>query len=161
VPFIIAAYPKAAAPLDELELGADLDAALEAARDGARARVEAVDALGLLATVLWDGQPVTHGDATDHQHLLVELDLADRLDVVALGIDFDLTRFQRAGEGAGQSPAGGGDDVVERRRVRRIVLRRDAVVLGDLGMHAECDRVVLGRQVRQPLRAAEALDPHA
>jgi hypothetical protein len=51
--------------------------------------------------------------------VVLDLHLADRLDLELLGIDVDLTRFQRAGEGARQSPAGGRDDVVERRRVRR------------------------------------------
>src|SRR5215216_4920912 len=105
--------------LDELELGADLDAALEASRHRARSRVEPVDPLGLLSPVLGHLEPVADGDAADNQHLVLELDVADRLDVVLLGIDLDLTRFQRAGEGAGQSPAGGGDDVVECGRAGR------------------------------------------
>jgi hypothetical protein len=121
--------------------------------------MEPVDALGLLAPVLRDREPVAHGDAPDDQDLVVEHDLADRLDVVALWIDLDLTRFQRAGEGAGQSAAGGGHDVVERRRVRREPLGIHAVVLSDLRMDAEGDGLVLGGQVRKTLRAAETLDP--
>jgi hypothetical protein len=93
--------------------------------------------------------------------VVVLVDLADRLDLVLVLLELDLTRFQRAGEGAGQSPAGRGDDVVERRRVRREGVRRDAVVLGDLGVHAEGHRFVLGGQVRQALRPAEALDADA
>jgi hypothetical protein len=102
-----------------------------------------------------------HCDAPDDEHLVLELDLADRLDVVALRIDLDLTRFQRAGEGAGQSAAGGGHHVVKRRRVGRVLLGADAVVLGHLGVDAEGDGLVLGGQVGEPLRAAEALDPYA
>jgi len=117
--------------------------------------------LGLLAPVLRDGEPVAHGDAADDEDLVVELDLPDRLDVVALRVDFDVTRFQRAGEGAGQSAAGGGDDVVERRRVRRVLLGVDAVVRGDLRVHAEGDRLLFGGQVGEALGPAQALDLHA
>jgi hypothetical protein len=48
-----------------------------------------------------------------------------------------LTRFQRAGKGARQSPARGRDHVVQRRGARRKVVGADAIVLGDLGMDAE------------------------
>jgi hypothetical protein len=124
--------------------------------------VEAVDALDLGAPFLRDArEAVTDGDAADDQHAVVVDDLAGRLDLVALPLDVDLTRFQRAGEGAGQSAAGGGNDVVEGRRVRREVLRRDTVMLGDLGMDAEGDRLLFGGQVGEPLRASEALDAHA
>jgi hypothetical protein len=121
--------------------------------------VEAVDALDLVAAVLRHGEAIPHGDAPDHEHLVLELDLTDRLDLIALRIDFDLTRFQRAGESAGQSPAGCGYDVVERGGVRRVLLGGDAVVCGDLGVHAERDRLGLGGKVREPLRPAETLDP--
>jgi hypothetical protein len=146
---------------DELELRANVDRAFEAARHRTETSVEAVHALDLLAAVLRHRQPVSDRDAADHEHLFVELDLADGLDLVLLGIDFDVTRFQRAGERAGQSPARGGDHVVERGRARRILLGRHAVVLGDLGVHAEHDRLIYGRQVREPLRTAETLDLHA
>jgi hypothetical protein len=95
-----------------------------------------------------------------HEHAPHIRDLADRLDLVALRIDLDLTRFQRAGEGAGQSPTGGGHDVIERRRMRRVLLGPDAIVLGDLGVHPECHRLGFGWQIRQPLRTSQPLDPH-
>jgi hypothetical protein len=91
--------------------------------------------------------------------VILGLDLADGLDVVAPRIDFDLTRLQRAGKRAGQSAAGCGDYVVERGRVRRVAVGIDAVVLGDLGVHAESDRLGLGGQVGESLRPAEPLDP--
>lgn len=123
--------------------------------------MEPVHALDVLAAILRHGEAVAHRDAADHEHLVVELDLTDRLDLVALRIDLDVTRFQRAGEGAGESAAGGGHHVVERRRVWRVLLRRDAIVLGDLGVHAEGDRLGLRGQVREPLRAAQPFDLHA
>jgi hypothetical protein len=85
--------------------------------------VEVVNALGVFATVLGYGESITDSDALDHQHAVVRFDLADRLNVEPLTLDLDLTRLQRAGEGAGQSAAGGGDDVVERGGVRRVLIR--------------------------------------
>jgi hypothetical protein len=78
-----------------------------------------------------------------------------------LGIDLDLTRLQRAGEGASQSAAGGGHHVVECRGVGWVLLRPDAVVLGHLGVHAEHDWRFLGGQKGKTLRAAKPLNPHA
>jgi hypothetical protein len=75
-------------------------------------------------------QPVVNGDPLDHEHAVTVEYLADRLDLVPLRIDFDLTRLQRAGESAGQSAARRGDDIVEHRGVRREPVRIDAVVLG-------------------------------
>jgi hypothetical protein len=105
--------------------------------------MEAVDALGLLALVLRYGQPVVNGDPLNHEHAVAGEYLADRLNLVPLRIDFDLTRLQRAGEGAGQSAARRGDHVVERRGARRELIRIDTVVLGHLGMHAESHRLAL------------------
>jgi len=118
-------------------------------------------ALGIRPAILRHREPVANGDAADHQHLVLELDLTDRLDVVALWIDFDLTRLQRAGEGAGQSAAGRRDHVIERRGVRRVLLGVHAVVLRDLGVHSEAHGLGFGGQMGEPLGAAEPLDPHA
>ncbi len=116
--------------------------------------------LGLFPSLFGDREPVAHVDALDDQDVVLGLDLADRLHVVAVGIDFDLTRLQRAGEGAGQSAPGSGDHVVERCGVWRILLGANAIVLGDLRVHTEHDRSLLSGQVREPLRTAESLDPH-
>jgi hypothetical protein len=105
--------------------------------------MEAVNALGLLPLLLRYWQPVVNGDPLDHEHAVAVAYLADRLDLVPLRIDFDLTRLQRAGESAGQSAARRGDDVVERRGVRRELVRIDSVVLGHLGMHPESHGLAL------------------
>jgi len=146
--------------LEELQLGADLDPALEAAGDGADARVEAVDALGLLALLRRHREPVADGDPLDHEHAVTLEHLTDGLRLVALVMDLYLTRLQRARERAGQSAPRRCDDVVERGRVRGEVPRVDAVVLGDLGVNAERDRLALRGQMGEPLRTAEALDAH-
>ncbi len=128
----IATSPAWTTRSDQVEFSADLDRALEATGDRAEAGVEGMHPLGLLPALFGDREPVAHVDALDDQHAVLGLDLADGLNVVAVRIDFDLTRLQRAGEGAGQSAPGRRDHVVERRGVRRVLLGPDAIVLGDL-----------------------------
>ena len=69
-------------------------------RDPAEPSVERVHPLSFLPAFLGDREPVAHVDALDDQHAVLGLDLADGLDLVAVGIDFDFTRLQRAGEAA-------------------------------------------------------------
>jgi hypothetical protein len=148
-------------PLDELKLGGDVDCALEVACDRAEPSVERVHPLSFLSAFLRDREPVAHMDAFDEQHAVLCLDLANRLDLITLGIDLDLTRLQRAGEGARQSTASSGHNVVQCRGVGWVLLRPDAVVLGYLGVHAEHNGRVLGGQKGKTLRAAKTLNPHA
>ena len=80
-------------------------------------------------------------DALDDEHLALDLDLSD-----CLGLEVTerhLTRCQRARKGAEQSAARGGDHVVERGVVGFYVLRRDAVVFGDLAVDTEHYRIFL------------------
>jgi hypothetical protein len=97
----------------------------------------------------------------DHEHAVLELDLAGRLSDQSALIRANLTRLQRASEGAGESAARGGDDVVERGRVLTAGRRVDPVVLGDRTVKTEADRFRLARQVGIPERVADALDSHA
>ena len=145
--------------LEQLEVGGDVDRAGEAPGYRAEASVHAVHSLDVGAPVLRDGETVIDPDPLDHEDAVLGLDLAGGLDVVALGIDVDVTRLQRAGERAGQSPRGRSDDVVERCGVRRILVRIDAVVLGYLRVDPERDGVLLGGRVGQPLGTAQPLDP--
>ena len=144
---------------EQLEVGGDVDRAGEAPGYRAEASVHAVHSLDVGASVRGDGEAVIDPDPLDHEDAVLGLDLACGLDLVALGIDVDVTRLQRAGKRAGQSPGGRSDDVVERRGVRRIPLRIDAVVLGHLRVDPERDRALLGGQVGEPLGAAQPLDP--
>ena len=105
--------------------------------------MEAVDTLGLLSLLLRYWQSVVNGDPLDHKHAVTVDYLADRPDLVPLRIDFDLTRLQRAGESAGQSAARRGNDIVERRGVRREPVGIDTVVLGHLGVHPESHGLAL------------------
>lgn len=115
--------------------------------------------LHLLPLVRRHRNPIMDADALDDQHPILGLDLADRLDLVALRIDLDLTRLQRAGERAGQSPSGGSHHVIERRGVRRILLGTYSIVLSHLRVHTEDNRLRFGREVGEPLGAAQPFDP--
>src|SRR6266851_5996492 len=72
----------------------------------------------------------------------------------------DVTRLQRAPEGSRQSAAGSSDDVIKRGRAFGISGSGDAVVLGDLVVNAEVDRLALTRYLRAAQRPANAFDPH-
>jgi hypothetical protein len=104
-----------------------------------------MDALSVVLAFRSDGQSIPHVNALDYQHPILGLDLPYRLDFVSLRIDVDLTRLQRAGKRARQSPSSCRNDVVERGRVRRVVLGPHSIVLGNLGMNPENHRLTLGR----------------
>jgi hypothetical protein len=99
--------------------------------------------------------------ALDHEHAVLDLDLAGCLADQPSLARVDLAGFQRASEGAGQSAGCGGDDVVERGRSFSFAGCRNAVVVGDLVVNAEVDGVGLAREVRPSQRAANALDSNA
>ena len=120
-----------------------------------------MDPLSFLSAFLRNREPVAHVDALDEQHAVLRLDLANGLDLIALGTDLDLTRLQRAGEGASQSAAGSSHNVVQCGGMGWVLLGPDAVVLGHLGVHAEHDWRLLGGQKGKTLRAAKPLNPHA
>ena len=120
-----------------------------------------VHALRLLTPIRGHRKAVMDHDPLDHEHFVLGLYLANSLHLEPVGVDVNLTRLQRAGEGARQSAAGGGYDVVECRRVWRELVRRNPVVLSDLGMHPERDWVLFSRKVCQALGTAKPLDTHA
>ncbi len=108
--------------------------------------MKAVHALDLLVLVgAHAGEPVAHRDPLDHEDSVALEDLALRLGVERVTFDLNPARLQRAREGARQSASRGGDHVVEARGLRCEVLGRDAVVLGDLGVNAELDRLAARR----------------
>ena len=95
----------------------------------------------------------------DHEYPVLGLDLGDCLAPQPPLSRLDLTRLQRASEGPGQSPAGSRDHVVERRRPLHVASSRNAVVIGDLVVHTELDRLLARRKVRTAQGTADALDP--
>jgi hypothetical protein len=99
-------------------------------------------------------------DPLDDQHAALELDLAIGISPETTTPGGDTARFQRAPERAGQSTGHRRHEVVKRGGVRRAVLTRHSVVLGDLAVDAERDWVGLGRQPRPAQRALLPLDMH-
>jgi hypothetical protein len=120
--------------------------------------VDVEHALGRVVVLLGERDAVGDGDAADHEDAVDVLDVADRFGFVALGIDLDSARLQRARVRAGQSAAGRGHHVIERRGARRDAPGRHPVVLGDLVVDPERDRLVRRRQIGEALRAALARD---
>jgi hypothetical protein len=104
----------------------------------------------LLVDIGSDAESVAKVDAFDHQDAVLELDFAGGLALESAFASRDVTRLQRASEGAGQSAGGGGDDVVERGRTFRLTSCRHTVVLGDGGVDAEDNRLTLRGQVGAP-----------
>ena len=106
-------------------------------------------------------EPIPDVDPLNDEHAVLNLDLADRLARQASLACLPLARLQRASEGPGQSAAGGGDHEVERRRALDIAATRHPVVVGDLVVDAELDRLPTGGEVRTSERTADPLDPDA
>jgi hypothetical protein len=98
-------------------------------------------------------------DPLDDEDAVLVLDLAGRLADQPSLARVDVTRLQRAPEGAGQSAGCGSDEVVERRRPLGLAASRDAVVVGDLVVDAELD--LRERELGTTQGPADALDAHA
>jgi len=107
--------------------------------------VEIVDPLGGGSLLGPEPQVIGHMDAADHQDSAILLDLTDRVRAEEPVAGWYLTRFQRAPEGSRQSASGRGDDVVEGRRMRLVDVGVDPIVLRDLGVRSEQDRLRLDR----------------
>lgn len=85
--------------------------------------VEAVNPLYERALIGGCADPIMDMDPLDHEDVAFELDLARSLALELPLAGIDLARLQRTCKRAGQSPAGRGDHVVERRGVRRKRIR--------------------------------------
>lgn len=97
-------------------------------------------------------------NAADDEDVILGFDFTDGLGNQARIRCINLTRLQRASEGAGESTGGSGDDVIEGGGVGIENLRRDLIVFGDRAMHAEQDGRGFGRQPGPAERAFEAFD---
>ena len=91
-------------------------------------------------------QPQLDVNASDDEHVLIGLDLADSFGDQASFASRDLTRLQRASKGPAQSTGSAGDDVIERRRVGWRGAGGNLVMLSDRAMHAKSHRLRLSRQ---------------
>lgn len=76
-----------------------------------------------------------------HKNLVLEFYLAGDIGCQLAGACVDLARFQRAAKCACQSAACCGDNIVQRGCVGLEGFGADTVVLGDLPMNAEDDRL--------------------
>ena len=77
----------------------------------------------------------------DDEDLALDLYLPERVGVKI--VEVHLTRCQRAGKGAEQSPAGSGDHVVQGGGVGLFGIRGNAVVFRNLRVDAKEDRLLL------------------
>ena len=142
----------------ENQLSGDGDGGLEGAVDGALVGEEAVNPLRGLPVLAVGFQFERGVDAADDEDVILSFDFADGLrDQAGIG-RINLTRFQRASEGAGESTSSGGDDVVEGRGVGVEDLRGDLIMLGDRAVHAEQNGCRLGGQPGPAQRAFEAFN---
>jgi len=89
----------------------------------------------------------------DDQDLALEFDLSPSLTGEPALTCLYLARLQRAPEGSRQSPAGGGDNVVQRGGIGRRVPGVYAVVLSHLRMDAEGNRILPGGKESLPHRS--------
>jgi hypothetical protein len=94
----------------EVQLAADSDAAPEGSSDGATGGVDSQHPLYLLAVLLFSGEVESLFDPPKNKHLVLRLYLPHRVGVEVL--EGNLTRYQRAPEGAEQSPTRCGYQVV-------------------------------------------------
>jgi hypothetical protein len=111
-------------------------------------RVRSLSSLALVGRAASQG--VMHVNPLNHEHPVLDLDLAfSRGDELAAA-RIDSTRLQRATQGSGQSTSGGRHDVVKRGGVRLERSRRCLVMFRNLVVHSEKDGRRLGRQERLP-----------
>ena len=122
--------------------------------------MEGVGALGGFPLVFGTaGQLISNTNAFDHQHLVVDLDVAFSIADEPAFCGVDTARLQRATQGAGQSTGCCRHDVIERGGVVGVEPGRGSVVLTHLVVGSEHDGCGLGRQVGPPDRAPFTNDP--
>ncbi len=108
-------------------------------------------------------QPQVVGDVNplDDEYVVVRFHLADRLADQSPFACRDLTRLQRASEGARESAGGRRDDVVEGGGALGLGPGRHPVVLRDLRVHSERDGLGLPGEIREPQRPSDPFDAGA
>jgi hypothetical protein len=104
---------------------------------------------------------VADSDAFDHEHFVLEVDLAFSLGRESPLARVDPARLQRATEGADESTGGRGDYVIEGGGVVGVLAGRRAVMLAHLVVGAEEYGVGFGRQEGPTDGTPVADDPNA
>lgn len=110
----------------------DVHTVVDRAVDRAIVGVETEDALGHVTQRGVNFEVIRHDDAADDQRIAVLADFAACFGVQPAFTGGNFTRFQRATKGAGQSPGGGGDQIIECGRVRVVLAHVRVIMLGNL-----------------------------
>ena len=128
---------------DQFERRTNPDGSLKRASDGTVPRVDVVNPFNRLPLVRRRSELIAYVNASDHKHVSLELNFSDcfRTKPVIAGVD--LARLQRASECPGESTGGRGNDIIQGCGMRWISIRGNLVMLSDLGMNAEDDRLFL------------------
>ena len=116
-----------------------------------------VRALGGLVLLRIQFKGVLHVNALDNENLLVQLDFTGGFSYQPAFAGGDIARLQRASEGAGQSTGRGGDQVVECSRMLWMDTRLMLVILRNLRMGREVDRIRLHRHLDAPIGSLDSL----
>jgi hypothetical protein len=107
-----------------------------------------VDALDGGALFFWGYEAHRDVDASDDEHSIFQFDFSPDISREFVIACIDLTRFQRASEGAHHSTGGSGDYVVDSGGVRFFnLVGRDFVVFGDCAVNAEDHRLRFARKM--------------
>ena len=124
--------------------------------------MDAVRALGGLALIPSELQMIANVNPLDQEHLVFRLlDLPPHLGKKPAVARRDLARLQRAPEGAGESAACRGHDVIERGRMGVMLCDVDPVMFGHRSVDPEQDRDRLDWKKRPPERPPNPLDADA
>ena len=99
-------------------------------------------------------------DPLEYEDLVLRLYFTDGIGVEALLLEGNLTRCQRASEGAQQSATSRRDQVIEGGRVGFHFLGRGSVVFGDLAMGTEQHGILLSWEMRPPNHAPDRIHPN-
>ena len=102
-----------------------------------------MNALNNLPLVRRRSELVAHVNASDHKHVTIELNFSDCFRTKPVIASVDLARLQRASECSCESTGGRGNDIIQGCGMRWISIRGNLVMLSDLGMNAEDDRLFL------------------
>ena len=97
-------------------------------------------------------------DPFDDQDAVLGLDFPYRFCLKKLVVCRNLTRFQRASEGSGQSTRGRGDHVVQGGGVRLERIGRNVVVLCHCSVDPKNDGFLLGGQIGAANGPLDSLD---
>jgi len=122
--------------------------------------VNAMHPLDSFSRFGWSIDVIDDVNTANHKHIIFRLDLTSNFSRQMFIAGVDLTRFQRAPEGADQSTTCCGNYVIKRCRMWFGHFRTDAVMLRNSAMHTEFDRLSFGWQECQAQRPMLALDSY-